>query len=393
MRILRFDSVGGASGDMILASLCALGVSPYEIRSRLSVLALDPFDILAEPAEDHGVHGLRVTVQCHQHAHAHRHYSDIRVMIGSSELPERVKHLSQETFRRLAVAEGAVHGVSPDEVHFHEVGAMDSIVDVIGSCIALDMLGVDAVCVSPLPMGSGVVQCAHGLLPIPAPATVELLRGSAVVQTAEPFETVTPTGAALLVTWTSVLRAAEPGAPATVGQCGHGIGHRRMLQRPNLLRATILESVAAGTEGDECTVLECNIDDSSPELIGALAVRLMEAGALDVFTVPAQMKKQRPGSLLTALCRTELRDRLVDMIFAESTTFGIRERTTRRIVLPRRIVEVSTPYGTVRIKIGAWKGRDVTRSPEYEDCVRCADRSGVPVRMVYEAAIAAMHTP
>ena len=388
MRHLRFDSVGGASGDMILSALCAMGVPAQELQARTASLGVESFEILTEQASDHGIHGLRVTVRCAEEHHPHRDFESIRDLIAASRLSDRVKEMSIAVFLRLAEAEARVHGTTPDHVHFHEVGAMDSIVDIVAACVALEWLKVDAVTFGPLPLGCGVVRCAHGVFPVPAPATVELLRGFAVEQSDEPFELVTPTGAALLTTWSQSLPGGGA-APERIVQVGHGLGHRSLQNRPNLLRAMLLEPVAEAQDADECVVLECNLDDLTPQLVGAVTQKLMSAGALDVFTVAAQMKKQRPGTLLTVLCRPEQRDRLVDLIFAESTTFGIRERITRRIVMTRRTVEANTPYGTVRVKVGTWKGRDVTQSPEYEDCVACADRNQVAVREVHDAALAA----
>ena len=389
MRHLRFDSVGGASGDMILSSLCALGVPVQELQARVASLGVEAFEILAEPASDHGVQGLRVTVHCADEHHPHRDLESILDLILASGLSDGIKAMSVAVFRRLAEAEARVHGTTPERVHFHEVGAMDSIVDIVAACAAIEWLKVDAVTFGPLPLGCGVVQCAHGVFPVPAPATVELLKGFAVEQSDEPSELVTPTGAALLTTWAQNLPGAGA-APERIVMAGHGLGHRRLRSRPNLLRAMVLEPAAETiTDANECVVLECNLDDITPELVGAMTQKLLAAGALDVFTVAAQMKKQRPGMLLTVLGLPASRDALVDLIFAESTSFGIRERRTHRVVLERRLVSVATPYGAVKVKIGRWKGRDVTRSPEYDDCVQCADRHGVPARLVYEAAVAA----
>jgi uncharacterized protein (DUF111 family) len=260
------------------------------------------------------------------------------------------------------------------------------------------MLEVDAVTVGPLPAGCGSFKTAHGVMPNPAPATVELLKGHPIVQTEEPFELVTPTGAALLMTWKDSGFRGLPRVPRgqvsgvgdremAIREQAHGFGHRTLNGRPNLLRAVLLETTDGSRQSTEdCLVLESNIDDTNPELIGALAQKLMDQGALDAFTTAIQMKKQRPGVLLTVLCRLADRDKLVDLIFTESTTFGIREYLTHRTVLDRRHMEVETPYGKVRVKIGSWKGRDITRSPEHDDCVRCAKAHNAPVRVVYEAA-------
>jgi uncharacterized protein (DUF111 family) len=250
----------------------------------------------------------------------------------------------------------------------------------------LELLAIDSVAVGPLPLGHGAVKAAHGMLPLPAPATVELLKGMRVLPVDEPFETVTPTGAALLSTW-SQSDAPSPTA-GRLQRTGYGFGQHRYASRPNLLRALLLES-AVEPAGDECLVLECNLDDTVPELLGSLATRLLSVGALDAFLTPVQMKKQRPGTLLTVLCRPGQREALLDLIFRESTTFGIREHPVRRTILARRQEEVATPFGKVRVKIGEWQGRVITRAPEHDDCARLAQQAGVAVRAVYEAALTA----
>ncbi len=395
---LRFDSVGGASGDLILSSLCSLGIDHRELQRKLATLKAGHFKLQARNVSSHGFSGkqLRVVIprdhNCghhHSHGHHHRGLKDIVSMIRKSSLSPWVKNLSASVFERLAEAEAKVHGTTTAKIHFHEVGALDSIVDIIGSCLALEMLNVRSVAVGPLPLGHGTVSCAHGILPLPAPATVELLTGRPVVQIDEPFETVTPTGAAILMTWKDILPAA-PGN-MTILKTGLGIGHYVYRNHPNTLRATLMKiSETDDEDHDECLVLECNLDDTIPELIGSLVQKLMQKGALDAFTTPIQMKKQRPAALLTVLCRPQDRSRLVETIFTETTTFGIREYPARRTILKRRHVEVKTPYGKVRVKIGTWKGRDITFSPEHSDCVRCAEKHKVAVRVVYEKAVKAL---
>jgi len=398
VRALAFDSTGGASGDMILAALIHLGVDAAALAAELKAFAPEPFELRVESALSAHLSGTRVRVLTdaehhhdhhHHHHHGHDHHhaphrglKEIGAMIDRSELPEEVKARAHRVFRRLGEAEARIHGTTIDAIHFHEVGAMDSIVDIVGACLALHKLGVDAIAVGPLPQGHGTIECAHGTFPNPAPATVELLRGHAVVSVDEPFELVTPTAAALLAEWKTCDRAPSG---AVVKAIGYGIGHRELKSRPNLLRAILLEVQASANEV-ECLVLETNLDDVSPELIGVLSGRLLAAGALDVFAVAAQMKKQRPGVLLTTLARPSDRDALLDLIFRESTTFGVREYTARRTILARRFDTVTTPYGEVRIKVGEWKGADVVRAPEMEDCVLRAQERGVSVRAVYEAA-------
>lgn len=415
MRHLHFDSVGGASGDMILAALLDLGVSRDDLQCQLAGLPIEPFEIEASSVNDRNLRGTRVYVRvtspadtrerpAHSHAHVHpphRGLSEIRALVEGCQLPPAVKATSLRVFQHLAEAEAHVHGTTPDQVHFHEVGAVDAIIDIVGACLGLEWLGVTSVSIGPLPLGHGAVECAHGILPLPAPATVELLKGFYVTQVDEPFELVTPTGAALLTTW-QTLKTFPSGS--RILKVGQGFGHRALKGRPNILRAMLMESesIVATTDAspaadanpatDACLVLECNLDDLTPELAGSLLNRLLDAGALDVFLTPVQMKKQRPGILLTVLCRPDQRESMLDMIFRESTTFGIREHAVQRTLLERRHESVETPFGRIRIKIGRWHGDDITAAPEYEDCLKAAGRIGIPVRVVYEAAQKTMTT-
>lgn len=388
MKTLRFDSIGGASGDMILATFLDLGVPLDWLRDQLASLLHDPFEIAEESACSRGIAGTRVRVTVPHEHHAHRGLTEIRSMIQASRLPPDVQALSLEVFERLAEVEARIHQTTPDKIHFHEVGAMDSIIDIVGACMALLRIAPRHVLLGPLPVGQGTIHAAHGILPLPVPATAELLRGHAVVQTSEPYELVTPTGAALLTTWARRFPAGAAKLPATIRAIGYGMGHRTLNERSNCLRATLLESAESAdeSESDECVLLECNVDDTVPQLFGALTDQLLAAGALDVFLTPVQMKKQRPGIQLSVLCRPADQAALTDLIFAETTTFGIREQLLRRSILSRRHVEVQTPYGSVRIKVGARQGRILTRAPEYADCLQRAREAGVAVRAVLEAA-------
>ncbi|MFC1497585.1 nickel pincer cofactor biosynthesis protein LarC [Verrucomicrobiota bacterium] len=400
MKVLRFDSVGGASGDMILASFIDLGINAKTLQEKLYSLSIEKFDLQITPFAEHDFNGTQVSVNVPESDNlSRRTLKDIRKLIEESDLSQTVKTMAIDIFERLAEAEAKVHNTTPDKIHFHEVGAIDSIVDIVGCCIALEMLEVDKTEAGPLPIGKGTTKCAHGVLPLPVPATAKLLKGHPIEQTDEPFELVTPTGAAVLMTWTNKTSAFSL-QPSVLSRTGYGFGHRKLNNRPNMLRAMILEtelrspSVAKAMAGRQvsslsplaCLILECNIDDTIPELIGSLSSKLIKKGALDVFTSPVQMKKQRPGTLLTVLCKPEDRETFIDMIFSESTTFGIREYTTHRTILERRHEEVETPYGKVRIKIGSWKGKDITHAPEHDDCVKCAEKHGVSVRKVYESA-------
>lgn len=407
MKILHFDSVGGASGDMILGALIDLGIDPAVLEGALAKLQAGEFFLHSERLVRDGLRGTLCRVEIphhhhhhHDHEHDHRHGHDhghhhhaphrglreIEALIRASELPEEVKADSLRVFGRIGEVEAGLHGTTVDQIHFHEIGAVDSIVDIVGCCLARHLLGVQAVSVGPLPQGRGTIQCAHGVFPNPAPATVELLAGLAVVQTEEPHELVTPTGAGLLAVWRN--QAVAP-ASARVVAAGYGFGQRTLAGRPNVLRAVLLETEERAESATDCLVLECNLDDETPELVGALTERLLAAGALDVFTAPVFMKKQRPGVLLTVLTEPARRASLLDVLFRESTTFGVREYPVQRTVLARRHVEVETPAGRMRIKVGTWRGNDVTFAPEFEDCRQRAQESGRPVREVYEQAVQA----
>ncbi len=405
MKHLHFDVIGGASGDMILGALLALGVNPVVIEHALASLAVEGVHLHVDPADDRGIHGTRVIVHAHEatgarhhhdHDHGagdahdatpHRNLEDIRKIVESSQLPDPVKAMSLTVFRRIGEAEAKIHGTTVDKIHFHEVGALDSIADIVGSCLGLHLLGVGGVSVSALPVGHGSIECAHGTYPNPAPATVELSKGMPVVSIDEPHELVTPTGAALLSTWKT---ADTPPAGSRIENSGYSVGHRTLSRRPNVLRAVLHDtSDTRHATPDSVLVLECNLDDMTPELVGALTERLLADGALDAFITPVQMKKQRPGMLLTVLSRPEDREKMLDLIFAESTTFGVRERAMQRTVLERRTDTVDTPYGAVRVKIGRWKERDVTRAPEMDDCIARAREHGVAARTVYQAAATA----
>lgn len=421
MSLLHFDSVGGASGDMILAALLDLGVDRAWVEDELSKLGLGPFRLRIEETTDKGIRGLRLkmdlpdshgqkrdpehgqshahtggaglwrklTGHSHDHPHepgGHRGLPEIEAILSRAGLPGPVFENSLKVFRRIAEAEARVHATTPDRIHFHEVGALDSIADIVGCNLGLHRLGVDQVSSGPLPIGRGTVRCAHGVLPLPAPATVELLTGFPVYPVDETMETVTPTGAALLTSWKN--RDAPPAAGCWE-KVGHGLGGHALRERPNLLRAFLYRETEQAAGPEECLVLECNLDDITPELVGSLTMRALEKGALDAFTTPVMMKKQRPGMLLAVLCKPEARDAMLDLIFQESSTFGVREHRVSRTVLARHFETVQTPYGPVRIKVGVWKGKPVTASPEYADCVACSEQSGVPVKAVYQAAIAA----
>ncbi|HRR34105.1 MAG TPA: nickel pincer cofactor biosynthesis protein LarC [Kiritimatiellia bacterium] len=432
---LRFDSVGGASGDMILSALAALGSDMQAIEQSIGAFFPEPLHLHAEPAGDAGLNGLRVSVHAahpshhddafwpdvdghghshaehdthhhdheghtsdHAHAHGHHHHhvhehshrglAEITELLTRAPLPERARTLALQVFQTLAESEAAIHGKTPETVHFHEVGAWDSVADIVGACLALDQLGVSGVACGPLPAGIGTIRCAHGEMPNPAPATQHLLAGMTVTQTDEPFELVTPTGAALLRVWT---RSLDP-VPETVTviRSAFGFGSRKLNGRPNVLRATLLaEATEEGAGPRDLLVLESNLDDCNPEWLGALTADLLERGALDVWLTPAVMKKGRPGTVLSALADAARADALCEWIFRATTTFGIRRYAVQRHELARRFEQATTPWGTVPVKIGSLRGRAITASPEHEACAKLAHEHQVSPRQVYDAAKAA----
>ncbi len=404
MHFVRFDSVGGASGDMLLGALTAAGADLAAIQRTLRKVLPDDVRLTAEPVADHGLHGSRVSVHCRhaadmhhwpdsdrqtRHSHApHRTLGDISRLLSSPALNPATRQLALAVFKRLAEVEGKIHGKSPASIHFHEIGATDSIADIVGCCLALHQLDVQGVAVGPLPCGIGTIVCAHGTMPNPAPATLELLAGMEVVQTDEPFELVTPTAAALLVTWRE--RLATPPAHLRVVRSGFGFGRRLLQQRPNVLRATLFEHgqhPAGPAEPANLLILETNIDDCNPQWIGDLIPQLLKAGALDAWTTPATMKKGRPGLVVSVLAPGATASAIADLIFASTTTFGIRTHAVERITLDRRFETVPTSFGAVRVKVGSLHGRDIVRTPEFEDCARAARASGATPRQVCEAAL------
>jgi uncharacterized protein (TIGR00299 family) protein len=362
---------------MTLASLISAGASLREIVGSLQGLGV-AFDLATEYVEVNGVEALRATVT-HPEQHAHRTLGDIRALVGGAGLPERAASRAVEAFRRLAVAEGAVHGRRAEEVTFHEVGAVDSLVDVVGSCVALELLDVESASCGPLPMGSGVVEAAHGPLPVPGPATLEVLKGSRVRWVDEPHEMTTPTGAALMSTLTGgVFSDAAP--PMELRAAGYGAGRTRLENAPNLLRAVLgeLEGPGGGVE-----LVEANVDDAPGEFLGAAMERLLAAGALDAWLEPIVMKRGRGAYKVCALVSSGDRERLARLLMRETGTLGVRHLRVGRTVAERRIVEVELPYGRCRVKVGSLDGEDFVGAPEYSEAVRLAQMVGLPLPRVY----------
>jgi uncharacterized protein (TIGR00299 family) protein len=380
---VHFQPVGGAAGDMTLAALVAAGAPLNEITASLRGLGI-AFDLTTERVEVNGVGALRANVEYPQE-HSHRTYGGIRALIDGAELPGRASSRALEAFRLLAVAEGSVHNEEPGEVTFHEVGAMDSIVDVVGSCVALDLLDANSVSCGPLPMGTGVVEAAHGSLPVPGPATLEILKGSRVRWTDEPHETTTPTGAALMGSLTEgTFTDALP--PMTLYATGYGAGRARLHGAPNLLRAAVGE--LEGHEGD-VELLEANIDDAPGELLGAAVERLLAAGALDAWLEPIVMKRGRGAYKACTLVLSGDRERLARLLMRETGTLGVRHHAVGRTVAGRRHATVALPYGKCRVKVGTIDREDFIVAPEYADAATLAEKTGLPLLKVYEDAKAA----
>ncbi|MDD2539755.1 MAG: nickel pincer cofactor biosynthesis protein LarC [Desulfuromonadaceae bacterium] len=383
MKIIYFDCYAGISGDMTVGALLDLGVPLEHLDAELAKLGLPSgsYVLSTRCTERRHVAALKFDVTVHDQ-HTHRHYAGIDALISESGLSDPVKGKSRLIFRRLAEAEALVHGVKIEDVHFHEVGAIDSIVDIVATAICLEYLQVEELSVSALPLGSGFVKTAHGCLSVPAPATAELLKGLPVHGECGPGERVTPTGAAIV----AALADRFGQHPVMVlEKTGHGAGTKDFLDCPNILRAFLGTSVKEDTSDNDVIVVETNIDDSTPEILGYAMERLFEEGALDVFVTPVQMKKNRPGVLLTLLCHQQQLESLAQLLLAETSAIGLRHYRADRIVLLRRIVEHQTEFGLVRFKQVIDAGGNILRtSPEYEDCRRIAREKNIPCREVME---------
>ena len=421
MKTLYLDLSSGISGDMFIAALIDLGVDARQLEQELGKLRLEgyhlhlkrahkvslegvKFDVHLASEHDHGAQPHAHTpVHAHDHAHTHEHgrnFAQIRQLITASQLSEWVKRKSEAVFQRLAVAEGKIHGLPPEQVSFHEVGAVDSIVDIVGACIALELLGKPRVLASAVVEGTGWIDCAHGRLPIPAPATLAILgaRGIALSQCDEPNELVTPTGAALLAEFVD---AFGPMREVVAEKIGYGLGTRDNSRRPNALMAILGEAGAQGQgpgagagghdwETDTVVVLETNLDDINAEILGNFMEKALAAGALDVFHTAIQMKKNRPGVLLTVLCAESDADKFSELLLRETSAFGIRRSTAERRKLRREFITVQTPHGSVTVKLGKLDGKVHQAAPEFESCKKLAEQANVPIKEVYKAALRAL---
>ncbi len=376
MKICYLDAFSGISGDMTVGALIDASASPDAVLDALRGLDTGA-RFSTERTSRGGVAATKFRVQIEGSGHSHRHLAHILDLLDRSSISDRAKQNACAVFRRLGEVEAQIHGVPVEKIHFHEVGAADSIADIAGACIALDLLGVDQVHMSAINTGSGVVKTEHGMLPVPAPATAALLQGKPVYARGPEFELTTPTGAALAVT---LATGFGPLPPMKIESIGYGAGDRDFKEQPNVLRAILGESTRA-SEAALVTIIEANIDDSSPQVLGYALERLMDAGALDASLSPLQMKKNRPGTLLRVIARPEDQERLAQIVFAETSTLGLRIYPAERRVIARDVVEVETPFGKVRVKVSD----SGSFAPEYEDCRAIAARTGTPLPQVLAA--------
>ena len=381
MRTLYFDCFAGASGDMILGAMIGAGVDPNYLREQLSLLPVGGFSIEVQTVNRSGLSATYAKVET-VHEHKHRHLSDIRQIIEGSRLSGAVKARALQIFARLAEAEARVHNEPVEHVHFHEVGALDAIVDVVGAAICFDHLKIDRFVSSPLHVGSGMVQMAHGRFPIPPPAVTELLKGVPFYSSDIKGELLTPTGAAII---TAVCNEYGPIPQMTTESTGYGAGTREYPDFPNVLRVLLGESADAAID-ERLWMIETNLDDASPQIAGYVMDRLLELGALDCFFTPVQMKKNRPGVLISVLCGRDEKEALMRLLFTETTTIGVRSYEVNRRALRRSIVQVETQYGPIDVKVAHLDGRVVNDMPEFEQCRAAAAKANVPLKVVEEAA-------
>jgi uncharacterized protein (TIGR00299 family) protein len=387
MKIISYDCFSGISGDMNLGAMIDLGIEKDFLVNELNKLKLKGWEIEVIKDQRHGISGTKVTVKQTMHEHAHRHMSDIENIINNSELDTKTKELSKKIFMQIAVAEAKVHNTTVDHVHFHEVGAIDSIIDIVGAAICFNSLNVEGVHVSTVELGSGFVKCDHGKLPVPAPATVEIIKGIPVKKGGVDFEATTPTGAAILAALGTDF---STGLPLKIEKTAYGVGQKDNNDVPNLLRVFLGESIPKSESGHDALHLECNIDDMNPEFYDYISEKLFSAGASDVYLSDIIMKKGRPGIVLNVLCESESADTLKQIIFTESTTLGIRTLPFRKETLVRKIVTIVTIYGEVKIKRSYYNGKEVSCKPEYEDCKRIAAEKGIPLKEVYNNIMAGL---
>jgi uncharacterized protein (TIGR00299 family) protein len=385
MKLAYFDCFSGISGDMTLGALLDAGCDLAQLRAELRGLQVPGWELFAEKVWKNGMAATWARVKT-EDQQRHRPLSAILQILRDSKLASPVRDRASAIFRRLGEAEACVHDVPVEKIHFHEVGAVDAIVDIVGACIGFHMLGIEKFACSPLNVGGGTVKMTHGVLPVPAPATANLLQGKPTYSNGVQRELVTPTGAAMVAI---LCDSFGPQPSMSVSAIGYGAGAADLEGQPNVLRMMIGEATERTVPGydEEITIIEANLDDMNPQIYGYFLEKALASGALDVFTTPVQMKKNRPGTLLTVLCQPADAQTLMTLIFAETTTFGVRTHAAQRRVLPREFVKVNTSYGEVRIKLSRVNGRILHVAPEYDDCCKLAEEKNVPLQRVINEAL------
>jgi pyridinium-3,5-bisthiocarboxylic acid mononucleotide nickel chelatase len=385
MKLAYFDCFSGISGDMTLGALVDAGCSLELLRSGLQGLQIPGWTISSEKVWKNGMAATFVHVATEDQT-KHRSLSAILEIFEKSQLSESVGKNAAAIFRKLGEAEASVHDVALEKIHFHEVGAVDAIVDVVGACIAFDALGIEKFACSPLNVGGGTAKMSHGVLPVPAPATAKLLQGKPTYSNGVQRELVTPTGAAIVSTLCDTF---GPQPQMTVSAIGYGAGSMELEGQPNVVRIMIGEVAGKIITGfdEEISVIEANLDDMNPQIYGYFLEKALAAGALDVYTTPVQMKKNRPGTLLTLLCKPQDTNSLMSLVFAETTTFGARTYRAQRRTLPRESVNVHTQFGDVRVKLSRVNGRILHVAPEFDDCRKLAVEKNVPLQRVFNEAM------
>ena len=384
MKVLYYDCFSGISGDMNLGAMIDLGVDIHFLVNELNKLKLKGWEIVAGKDQRHGLSGTKVTVKLTGRERVNRHLPDIEEIISSSDLDQDTKKLSIKIFSKLAEAEAKVHGIPVSKVHFHEVGALDAIIDIAGAAVCFNSIKPDAVFVSAVELGGGKVKCEHGLLPVPAPATAEILKNIPVRKDGVNFEAATPTGAAIIATMGTHFGSC-PGF--TINKIGYGVGQKDHPDVPNLLRVFLGESEEKSS-GHDALLLESNIDDMNPEFYEYISEMLFSAGASDVYISGIMMKKGRPGNILNVICEKGTEEKLKDIIFSESTTAGMRIFPFRKETLSRTFEKIPSPYGEITVKRSFLKGKEVSCKPEFEECKKIARENNIPVKIVYNKIMA-----
>ncbi len=385
MKLAYFDCFSGISGDMTLGALVDAGCPINHLRTELEALRVPGWELSAEKVWKNGMAATHVKIRTEEQ-HQHRSLTAIREILNESKLAPPVRDRAAVIFQKLGEAEARVHDVPLEKIHFHEVGALDAIIDIVGACIGFAALGIDKFACSPLNVGGGTAKMAHGILPVPAPATAALLQGKPTYSNGVQRELVTPSGAAIVAT---LCDSFGPQPPMTVNAIGYGAGTADLEGQPNVLRMMIGEAAEKAVPGydEEIAVIEANLDDMNPQIYGYVLEKALAAGALDVYTTPVQMKKNRPGTLLTLLCHPQDTNALMSLVFAETTTFGVRTYRAQRRTLPRESVNVTTSYGDIRIKLSRVNGRILHVAPEYDDCRKLAAEKNVPLQQVISEAL------